>query len=213
MRFTLRLKILSMVGIITLSSLLGCIVLTYNARLIGNRLRVETENHIKALVGKNAEKIESAMLVMEKSADALSTAGETFCAIHKVTGADITEQIKEYLVNSFKRLPKAIGGGLWYEPYALFKDKKRFGPYVYREKHQVFFTWDLNTEKYDYHHQGWYLLAIPADWDRSQPRPSRIYWTDPYFDEAATKALMITVDAVMVATRFASIFTASSVLP
>jgi len=198
MRFTLRLKILLMVGIITLSSLLGCIVLTYNARVIGNSLRVETENHIKALVGKNAEKIESAMLVMEKSADALSTAGEAFCAIHKATGADITEQIKEYLLNTFKRLPKAIGGGLWYEPYALFKDKKRFGPYVYREKHQVFFTWDLNTEAYDYHHQGWYLLAIPAEWDRSQPRPSRIYWTDPYFDEAATKALMITVDAVMV---------------
>ena len=127
MRFTLRLKILSMVGIITLSSLLGCIVLTYNARVIGNSLRVETENHIKALVGKNAEKIESAMLVMERSADDLSTAGETFCAIHKITGADITEQIKEYLINTFRRLPKAIGGGLWYEPYALFKDKKRFG--------------------------------------------------------------------------------------
>jgi methyl-accepting chemotaxis protein len=197
MRFTLRLKILLMVGIITLSSLLGYIVLTYNARVIGNSLRIETEDHIKALVGENAEKIESAMLLMERTADALATGGEAFYAIHKDTGQDITEQIKGYLVNTFKKIPKAIGGGLWYEPYALFEERKRFGPYVYRENDQVFFTWDLNTEAYDYHRQAWYLLAIPEDWNRSQQRPSRIYWTDPYFDEAATKALMITVDALM----------------
>ncbi|MDQ1336472.1 MAG: hypothetical protein QG552_3422 [Thermodesulfobacteriota bacterium] len=197
MRFTLRLKILLMVGIITLASLLGCIVLTYNARVIGNSLRVETEGHIKALVGKNAEKIESAMLVMERNADDLATAGEAFYAICKATRQDITEQIREYLLNNFRKLPKGIGGGLWYEPYALFEEKKRFGPYVYREKDQVFFTWDLNSEAYDYHRQRWYLLAIPSDWDRSRPRPSRIYWTDPYMDEAATQALMITVDAIM----------------
>jgi len=197
MRFTLRLKILLMVGIITLSSLLGYIVLTYNARVIGNSLRVETENHIKALVGKNAVEIESAMLLMERTADALATAGEAFYAVHRGTGQDITEQIREYLVNTFKKTPKAIGGGLWYEPYALFEEKKRFGPYAYRENDQVFFTWDLNTEAYDYHGQAWYLLAIPEDWNRSQQRPSRIYWTDPYLDEAATKALMITVDALM----------------
>jgi methyl-accepting chemotaxis protein len=197
MRFTLRLKILLMVGIITLSSLLGCIVLTYNARVIGNSLRVETEDHIKALVAKNAEKIESAMLIMERNADDLATSGEAFYAIHKATRQDITGQIREYLLNNFKKLPKAIGGGLWYEPYALFEEKKRFGPYVYRKNDQVFFTWDLNSEAYDYHRQRWYLLAIPSDWDRSRPRPSRIYWTDPYMDEAATKALMITVDAVM----------------
>ena len=29
-------------------------------------------------------------------------------------------------------------------------------------------------------------------------RPETIYWTDPYMDEAATQALMITVDALMV---------------
>ena len=60
------------------------------------------------------------------------------------------------------------------------------------------FTWDLNTPKYDYHNQNWYRLAIPKGWDRNQQRPAGIYWTDPYFDEAATTALMITVDALMV---------------
>ena len=44
MRFTLRLKMLLMVGIITLSSLLGCIVLTYNARVIGANIHYEPGN-------------------------------------------------------------------------------------------------------------------------------------------------------------------------
>jgi len=197
MRFTLRLKILLMVGIITFGSLLGCIVLIYNARIIGNSLRVETEAHIQDLVGRNAEKIETAMLMMERNADDMATAGEAFYEIHQATQQDITEAIQDYLLSNFRKIPKAIGGGLWYEPYTLFKDRKHFGPYVYREKDQVIFTWDLNSETYDYHRQGWYLLAIPTDWDRSRPRPSRVYWTDPYMDEAATKSLMITVDAVM----------------
>jgi len=78
MNVTLKLKILLMVGIITLASLLGCILLIHNARVIGNGLRIETENHIKALIGRNAERIESAMLLMERNADDLATAGEAF---------------------------------------------------------------------------------------------------------------------------------------
>ena len=197
MIFTLRLKILLMVGIITLASLLGCIVLIYNARVIGKNLRIETENHIKALVDGNAERIESTMRLMERNADDLATAGEAFYAIHKATKQDITEEIKVYLLDNFKKIPRAIGGGIWYEPYALLAHMKRFGPYVYRKDGQLTFTWDLNTEAYDYHRQPWYLLAIPLNWDRSLPRPSRIYWTDPYEDEAATQTLMITVDALM----------------
>ncbi|MBW2110661.1 MAG: methyl-accepting chemotaxis protein [Deltaproteobacteria bacterium] len=197
MHFTLKTKILFLVGVITLASLLGSILLINNHRVIGESLRVETERHIKALIGRNAERIETTMLVMEKNADDLATAGEAFFSIYRTTGQDITGQIEEYLVNNFRKLPTAIGGGLWYEPYVLFEEKKNFGPYAYRENDRVLFTWDLNTPEYDYHNQAWYRLAIPKGWDRSRKRLSRIYWTDPYFDEAATRALMITVDALM----------------
>ena len=197
MNVTLKQNMLLMVGIITLSSLLGCIVLIYNARVIGNNLQIETIDHIKTLVGKNAERIESAMLLMERNSDDLAAAGEVFFAIHKKTKVDITEETKKYLINNFTKLPEAIGGGLWYEPNVLFEDKARYGLYVFREEDKVIFTWDLNTPAYDYHNQSWYLLGIPKDWDRRTKRPLRIYWTDPYFDEAATEALMITVDALM----------------
>ncbi len=197
MRITLKQNILFMVAIITFSSILGCILLIQNAQRIGERLQIETEERIRAVVGKNAERIESTMRVMEKNATDLATAGEAFYAIVHGTGQDITKEIEGYLINNFKKLPASIGGGLWYEPNVLFKDKERFGPYAYRENNQVLFTWDLNTPEYDYHNQDWYRMAIPGDWDRNRKRPSDIYWTDPYFDQAATNALMITVDALM----------------
>jgi len=187
-----------MVAIITFSSILGCILLIQNARMIGKNLRVETEQHIRAMLGQNAERIEAAMRVMEKNASDLATAGEAFFAIVHQTGQDITPQIEGYLVNNFKKFSEAIGGGLWYEPNVLFRDKERFGPYAFRKNNQVLFTWDLNTPEYDYHNQDWYRLAIPKEWDRNQQRKINIYWTDPYFDQAATAALMITVDALMV---------------
>ena len=137
------------------------------------------------------------MLLMERNSDDLAAAGEAFFSNYKKTKVDITEETRKYLINNFKKLPEAIGGGLWYEPNVLFEEKARYGLYVYREDDKVLFTWDLNTPAYDYHNQGWYLLGIPKKWGRSEKRPLRIYWTDPYFDEAATEALMITVDALM----------------
>jgi len=197
-RITLKQNILFMVAIITFSSILGCILLIQNARMIGKNLRIETEQHICAMLGQNAERIETAMLVMENNAADLATAGEAFFAIVHQTGQDITPQIEDYLVNNFKKFPEATGGGLWYEPNVLFRDRERFGPYAFRKNNQVSFTWDLNTPEYDYHNQGWYRLAIPEQWDRNRPRRLNIYWTDPYLDQAATTALMITVDALMV---------------
>ena len=197
MRITLKQNILFMVAIITFSSLLGYILLIQNAQVIGKNLRLETEERIRAMIGLNAERIEAAMRVMEKNAVDLATAGEAFFAISHETGQDITQQIEGYLVNNFKKLSEAIGGGLWYEPNVLFSDKERFGPYAFRKNDQVSFTWDLNTPEYDYHNQNWYRLAIPEQWDRNLKRPLDIYWTDPYLDMAATTALMITVDALM----------------
>lgn len=186
-----------MVAIIAFSSLMGCLLLIQNARTIGKNLQLETETRIRAMVGQNAERIQTAMRIMEKNALDLATAGEAFQAIAHVTDDDISPQITDYLVNNFRKLPQAIGGGLWYEPRMLFPDKVRFGPYAYREDGQVLFTWDLNVPEYDYHHQEWYLLAIPEGWNRKAVRSSDIYWTEPYFDQAATSALMITVDALM----------------
>jgi len=197
MNVTIKQRILMMVSIIALCSLLGCIVLMYNAANIGEKLKLETENHIKAMIGRNAEKIESTMRVMEKNVDDLATTGEVFYSVYKRTGRDVTHDIKHLLIDNFEKASEAIGGGLWFEPNIFFEKKHYYGPYVYREGDRVVFTWEMNTPEYDYHNQGWYRLAVPHDWDRNQRRPKSAYWTDPYIDEAGSGAPMITVDAVM----------------
>ena len=104
LRVTLKQNILFIVAIITFSSLLVCILLIWNVQMIGKDLRLETEEHIRAMAGLNAERIEAAMLVMEKNAVDLATAGEAFFAIARETDQDITPQIEGFLVNNFKKL-------------------------------------------------------------------------------------------------------------
>lgn len=137
---------------------------------------------------------------MESVATALATTGARMRDL-EAKKVDTTPEMEKYLVNTFMGMPDAIGGGLWFEPYTYKSTEKRYGPYVAwggegKDK-KVSFTWDLNTEKYDYHNQSWYRIAIPADKDRPKnwhPTQNAV-WTEPYKDEAGTGALMITVDA------------------
>jgi len=186
-----------MVGVITVCSMLGFAAFMYKARSFSRELEGEIQQRVRKLVAENGERIASAMLVMEKNAEDLATAGETFHRIYKQTGRDVTPDITNYLLENFKKNPGALGGGLWYEPGVLFKDRQYYGPYVYREKDEVLFTWDLSRPSYDYFSKQWYRTALPSGWDRTMQRPRRIYWTKPYWDEAATESLMVTVDALM----------------
>ncbi|MCK8602878.1 methyl-accepting chemotaxis protein [Desulfoferrobacter suflitae] len=197
MNVTLRQRILFMIGIIALSSLLGNFVLIYNARSFSKRLQVETEKYINKLVLERSKEVGSTMSTMQSKAVDLAQTGQVFHTLAGTTTIDITDLVKQYLMDSFSQFPEAIGGGLWYHPYTLFKDRPYYGPYAYWDKDRVVFTWDLSTPKYDYPNQEWYRTAIPAGWDLSQPRPARVYWTKPYLDQTGTHALMITIDALM----------------
>ena len=69
-----------MVAIITFSSILGCILLIHNARMIGKNLQLETEEHLRAMVGQNAERIETTMQVMGNQCDGSGNCGRgVFC--------------------------------------------------------------------------------------------------------------------------------------
>ena len=101
------------------------------------------------------------------------------------------------LIANFESFPEAIGGGIWYEPNVIEPSIIYFGPYAHYEADKVKFSWDLNTPKYDYHNQDWYTIASTRGWGRDQNRTKPIFWTEPYFDDAGTFSLMMTVDAVM----------------
>lgn len=153
---------------------------------------------ISAIFYGNLGKINSLTSIMEKNVEDIAVTGERFWSIKQNNpDIDLVAEIKQFLINNFSYFTQSIGGGIWYDPYIWDKTQRFFGPYVYRENQRVVFTWDLNTPQYDYHNQSWYIQALPAKWDRAAKRQKRFYWTIPYYDEAGSMALMITVDAFM----------------
>ncbi|MCK7594731.1 sensor histidine kinase [Pseudomarimonas salicorniae] len=107
-------------------------------------------------------------------------------------------RVQAQLGDRLERLPEAIGGGWWFEPGAVEPGRRHYGPFVYRDGSGVVFTWALSTPEYDYHSRGWYLAALPRDWERDRRRPRNVYWSAPYYDEASgSSALMLTLGAPM----------------
>ena len=166
---------------------------------INQRLyHTNTERETISKVTFSVDKINYYTDTMEKKSTELARAGEIFYKTRtNLIRSDLDASVKAYLIDSFSLFPEAIGGGLWYEPYVFYTDQKYYGPYAYWDNGAVLFTWDLNTSEYDYHTQDWYTLAIPSEWNRSQKRERKYYWTHPYIDEAGSLEPMITVDTFM----------------
>jgi signal transduction histidine kinase len=145
-------------------------------------------------------KVNSQSQLMERNAQGLGLAGEQLYALHQ-QGILSVDQLRDesirILTANFSGFPKAIGGGLWFEPYILDPQLRYFGPYVFRKGENIQFSWDLNTAEYDYHNQSWYQIASKNNWGRDQSKFRPLIWTPPYYDDAGTYALMMTVDAVM----------------
>lgn len=154
---------------------------------------------IRGTIATNTERINSLTRSMQQNAQDLAVAGSLLYDVRRagVKDAEFEQLVRDYLVEVYDRFPEAIGGGLWYDAFRLDPDRRLYGPYVFRENNTVKFTWDLNTPEYNYLNQAWFTLALPADWDRGRKREREFYWTAPYFDEAGTNALMVTVDAFM----------------
>ncbi|MEI7895290.1 MAG: HAMP domain-containing protein, partial [Myxococcales bacterium] len=96
--------------------------------------------------------------------------------------------------------PALLGGGFWFEPFTIDKDKKYVGPYgVVKAPGQIDEDWEYQTDAYDYLTRSWYTLALPTDWDRAKPRDVPTYRTEPYVDQLDdVPTVFVTTDALMV---------------
>ena len=193
---TIKLRILLFVLALELAGY--GILLAHNHQTSAQALTDARSKQIEALFAANLSRIDAQTDLMERSARDLAVVGQHLyrgrqAALELQPDAGSQMLLQQY----FAAFPSAIGGGLWFEPFAFDPERRLFGPYAYRDGAQVVFSWELNSEDYNYPQQSWYLHALPADWPRSQARPKSVYWTEPYFDEAGSKALMMTVDALM----------------
>ncbi|MFT7562368.1 MAG: signal transduction histidine kinase/ActR/RegA family two-component response regulator [Flavobacteriales bacterium] len=157
------------------------------------------EHQIDTSISSTRHRINALTKLMEHQALKLAHAGEMLFQLSSSLPIDQLEPaLKTLLIQSFTDFPESIGGGLWYEPNTIAKNQTLYGPYVFWSgDRKVEFTWDLNTEQYNYPAQDWYQVALPSNWPRNEERPQKSYWTQPYWDEAGSKELMMTVDALM----------------
>lgn len=154
--------------------------------------RQSLDQSVHHLIQGSRMQIDRLSMAMEQKALELAATGSLlYQAVQENPAADIDTLSEAYLTDSFSSFPAGLGGGIWFEPDILGNGRTLYGPYAFHDQGKVTFTWDLSTAEYNYPAQSWYTTALPADWDRSSPRPAAIYWTPPYVDEAGSNALMI----------------------
>lgn len=175
----------------------------FNNYIYKNALIEQKNAEITQTFAASVAKINKISQLMERNVTSLAIFGEHLYhqrTVDKLSMAAMAQGAEQILLSNFTDFDQAIGGGIWYEPFALDKDIRYFGPYAFRDEKGVQFSWDLNTPEYDYLNQDWYTIASVANIKTSNKqlqKRQRIIWTEPYFDQAATFTLMMTVDALM----------------
>ena len=189
---SIRYKVLA---VITAFSILLIIAFMVSQVLAYTNFRQSKISEIEKTAIVNVEKINKSVELMETCAMNLAIYGSYYYDTYRSNRAGNEASMKRFLISTFTGFEIAIGGGIWYDPYSLDPSRRLYGPYAFFENGKVVFTWDLNTEKYNYPAQDWYTFALPAGWDRSKKRDKDFYWTAPYLDESGSNSLMITVDS------------------
>lgn len=89
----------------------------------------------------------------------------------------------------FDNYEQTLGGGIWFEPYIVKKDKKRLCFYAYKNKNNQFiFDKSYESEEYDYHNQNWYKEIVSQITEKNATA-----WSRPYYESQGSDSMMITV--------------------
>ena len=79
--------------------------------------------------------------------------------------------------------PNIMGCGIGFSPNYYSAKGRWFEPYVVEKGDGSFDYQQIGSERHDYLQADWYAVPI---------KTNKSYWTEPYFDEAGGKTLMIT---------------------
>jgi len=185
MNIPIRLKIL--VIVLGFFVLVAAAFALYSADTTGNYKQLRLAE-VEGAVAFESERVGKVITEMERNAVDLALAGYQFCLAgntEEALGASIS-------VENFSAFPAAVGGGIWFEPYALEPETRRVCYYAFFDPAQSSVRLDPEfvSEEYDYLTQSWYT-QIKA---RLRGRYQTV-WTAPYYEDIGTNSLMTTVGA------------------
>ena len=138
----------------------------------------------RASISTYFDEISDSISRLEDNLKSLSLIGSLFYKTDR--SYQLTDKV---ITKIFESYPETLGGGIWFIPYKLDKNKKYVCFYAYRDKNnKIVLDKNFSSEKYDYPNQSWYKEII------SQLTPERrVVWTKPYFENQGSYTKMITV--------------------
>ncbi|MDR0301790.1 MAG: SpoIIE family protein phosphatase [Treponema sp.] len=178
--YSIRAKILSIALLFIASIGVTFVVYSMITTVRYKRLRLDS---IEKTVQVETEKVNRIVSVIERGAKFYAIGGKLIFQIQQ-------EEFGEKLAIEFlSNLPMAVGGGLWFEPYAYKKDRLREGFYAFYDKESGKIRLDdtFFMDEYDYHNKSWYREI--AD---SIKEPYHVAWAKPYLDDSGSFSLMTT---------------------
>jgi len=182
---SIRLKIL--VIVLGFFSLIAAAFAAYSAATTANYRQLRTEE-VSKTVAFESERVGKIIAEMERNAVDLALAG-----YHFYESGIYSENLGiSVSVKNFASFPSAVGGGIWFEPYALDGSTQRVCYYAFFDPSTGIVRHDSEflSEEYDYHTQIWYTtIASLVEGEYTTA------WTAPYFEKIGTISLMTTVGA------------------
>lgn len=190
----LRYKVFLATGIAAVGTII--MAMTINTVFFYNQAVEFRNREIKSSFSFYLNEINHSLKRTEETGFDVARAGVLIYELRK-KGAVVTEAtFEEYLVPRIRNNSEILGGGIWYQPFAV--GPKYMGPYAFWEGKNVKMTWEYNTPTYDYPAQAWYTLAIPQDWTTTKPREKPAYRTLPYLDKLeGVPTIFMTVSTIM----------------
>ena len=200
---SIRYRLFFLILILAITAFAGFGVFIINGSHLQRISRTVTGQYNQSLTQDYFNRFNAMLDAVQKTASISQDLGELFYKVKdQLTREEIAEIMPDEYHAAFAREPVILGGGAFYEPNAFYPDvydfhyfaSKALGPggIPPEKEHDVRWTgdewkWEVNTYK-----EGWYLSALPADWNRSRPREARFYWSELY-EDASVNVLMVSV--------------------
>ncbi|MDR0707461.1 MAG: cache domain-containing protein, partial [Treponema sp.] len=144
--------ILSVVPIIGISTLLFILI---TQKVTSSQIREQINEKINEAFESASLKIENELLKNANIARTMSIYMET-CTMESIENGEM----KRFLTRMVSSNANTMGGGVWFEPYGLYPDRRYFGPYVYSDDGEIIYEEDYaSASGVDYHSANWYQIG------------------------------------------------------